>query len=107
VTRVALSLVGYLVAFQVFDALQGITAFVLRAYKIAAAPMVIYAVALWGVGLIGGYFVAFHPVLGGPRGASGLWLMQAIALCLASALLLGFYLWILRQRTVTVGSLAS
>jgi multidrug resistance protein, MATE family len=107
VTRVALSLVGYLVVFHVFDALQGITAFVLRAYKIAAVPMVIYAVALWGVGLIGGYFVAFHPVLGGPRGASGLWLMQAIALCLASALLLGFYLWILRQRTVTVGSLAS
>jgi hypothetical protein len=56
------------------------------------------------VGLIGGYFVAFHPVAGGPRGASGLRLMQAIALCLASALRLGFYLWILRQRTVAAGS---
>jgi multidrug resistance protein, MATE family len=98
VTSVALSLVGYLVAFHVFDALQGISAFVLRAYKIAIAPMVIYAVSLWGVGLIGGYFVAFHPVLGGPRGVSGLWLMQATALCLASGLLLGFYLWVLRQR---------
>jgi len=54
-----------------------------------------------GVGLIGGYFVAFHPVLGGPRGASGLWLMQATALCLASGLLLGFYLWILRQRDLS------
>jgi MATE family multidrug resistance protein len=100
VTGVALSLIGYLVAFHVFDALQGITAFVLRAYKIAVAPMVIYAVALWGVGLIGGYFVAFHPVLGAPWGASGLWLMQAIALCLTAALLLGFYLWLLRQRPV-------
>lgn len=101
VTSVALSLVGYLVAFHVFDALQGISAFVLRAYKIAVAPMVIYALSLWGVGLIGGYFVAFHPVLGGPRGASGLWLMQATALCLASGLLLGFYLWILRQRDLS------
>ena len=45
----ALSLVGYLVAFHVFDALQGISAFVLRAYKIAVAPMVIYALSLWGV----------------------------------------------------------
>jgi MATE family, multidrug efflux pump len=102
VTRVALSLVGYLVAFHAFDALQGITAFVLRAYKIAVAPMVIYAVALWGVGLIGGYFVGFRPVLGGPRGAPGMWMMQSIALCLASALLLGFYLWLLRQRRLAV-----
>jgi MATE family, multidrug efflux pump len=98
VAGVTLSLIGYLVAFHVFDALQGITAFVLRAYKIAVVPTVIYAVALWGLGLIGGYVVAFHPVLGGPRGASGMWLMQTVALCLTSLLLLGLYLLVLRQQ---------
>ena len=98
VAAVTLSLVGYLVAFHVFDALQGITAFVLRAYKIAVVPTVIYAVGLWGLGLIGGYVVAFHEVLGGPRGVSGMWLMQSIALCLTSLLLLGLYLWVLRQE---------
>jgi MATE family multidrug resistance protein len=98
VTTVAVSLIGYLVAFHVFDGLQGITAFVLRAYRIAVVPTIIYAVALWGLGLVGGYAVAFGPALGGPRGASGMWLMQSVALCLTSLLLLAFYMWILRQE---------
>jgi multidrug resistance protein, MATE family len=98
VAAVTLSLVGYLVAFHVFDALQSITAFVLRAYKIAVVPTVIYAVALWGLGLVGGYLVAFHAVLGGPRGVSGMWLMQSVALFLTSGLLLGLYLFVLRRQ---------
>ena len=98
VAGVALSLVGYLVGFHVFDALQVITAFVLRAYRIVVVPMVIYAVALWGLGLIGGYAVAFGPALGGPRGAAGMWLMQSVSLGLTALLLLGFYLWVLRQQ---------
>jgi multidrug resistance protein, MATE family len=106
VAAVALSLIRFLVVFHVFDALQGITAFVLRAYKIAVVPTVIYAVALWGLGLVGGYFVGFHSVLGGPRGASGMWLMQSVALCLTSLLLLGFYRWVLRQQRVAAGSAA-
>jgi len=97
VTSVALSLIGYFVGFHVFDALQGITAFVLRAYKVTVVPTVIYAVALWGLGLVGGYTVAFHSVLGGPRGAPGLWLMQSVALGLTSLLLVACYLWVLRQ----------
>jgi MATE family multidrug resistance protein len=97
VAGVALSLIGYFVAFHVFDALQAITAFVLRAYKVTVVPTVIYAVALWGLGLAGGYAVAFGPALGGPRGAPGMWLMQSVALGLTSLLLLACYLWVLRQ----------
>lgn len=98
VAGVALSLVGYLIAFHVFDAVQGVAGFVLRAYKIAVVPTVVYAVALWGLGLVGGYVVAFHGVLGPPRGAAGMWLMQAVALALTSVLLVGVYLWVLEQR---------
>ena len=87
VTAVALSLIGYLVAFHVFDALQAIAAFVLRAYRVVVVPTVIYAVALWGLGVGGGYLVGFHAVLGGPRGASGVWMMQSVALFLTSLLL--------------------
>jgi MATE family multidrug resistance protein len=107
VAAVALSLIGYLSAFHVFDAVQGITAFVLRAYKIAVVPTLIYAVALWGLGLVGGYLVAFHPVLGGPHGASGLWLMQSVALGLTALLLLGFYAWVLRQQQAAIGRTAA
>jgi MATE family multidrug resistance protein len=101
VTSVALSLIGYLIAFHVFDALQAIAAFVLRAYRVVVVPTLIYAVALWALGLGGGYLVGFQLVLGGPRGASGLWLMQTVALFLTAALLLGCYWSVLRrQRTV-------
>ena len=98
VTAVALSLVGYFAGLHVFDALQGITASVLRAYRVAVVPMVIYAFALWGPGLIGGYLVAFRPVLGEPRGVQGLWLMLALALALTAGVLVSFYLWFLRRQ---------
>jgi len=98
VAGVALSLVGYLIAFHVFDAVQGVAGFVLRAYKVAILPTVVYAVALWGFGLTGGYVVAFHPVLGRPRGAAGMWLMQAVALALTAVLLVGLHVWVLERR---------
>jgi MATE family multidrug resistance protein len=106
VTSVALSLIWYLVAFHVFDALQAITAFVLRAYRVVVAPTLIYAVALWALGVGGGYVVGFHAVLGGPRGASGVWLMQAVALFLTSLLLLACYLWVLRHQRSVADSVA-
>jgi MATE family multidrug resistance protein len=69
VAAVALTLIPYLAAFHIFDALQTGVGFVLRAHKRAVAPTVIYALTLWGVGLFGGYHVAFRG-LWGPRGAS-------------------------------------
>ena len=89
--------------FHVFDALQAIVGFVLRAYRVVVAPMLIYAVALWGLGLGGGYLLGFSPVLGGPRGAAGMWLMQSVALWLTALLLLGLYLWVLRQQRPAIG----
>jgi MATE family multidrug resistance protein len=104
VASVALSLIGYFVGLHVFDALQGLTAFVLRAYRIVVVPTVIYAFALWGPGLIGGYAVAFSPVFGRPLGAQGMWLMLALALALTAVLLVAFYLWVLRQDQQSVSS---
>jgi multidrug resistance protein, MATE family len=101
VAVVALSLVPYLALFHVFDALQSITGFVLRAYKIAVAPMLIAALMLWGVGLVGGYLVAFYPLLGPARGVQGMWLMQAVALFATALMLLVFYVWIVRAREQT------
>jgi MATE family, multidrug efflux pump len=97
VAAVALSLIGYFAGLHVFDALQGATAAVLRAYRIAVVPMVIYGLALWGPGLIGGYLVAFRPVLGEPRGVQGLWLMLLLALALTATSLVCFYVWFLRR----------
>ena len=62
--------------YQVFDAVQVSAAFILRAYRVALVPTVIYAVALWGVGLGGGYVLGFATVGGVPQGlqgATGFW----------------------------------
>jgi MATE family multidrug resistance protein len=98
VAAVALTLIPYLATFHVFDALQTTVGFVLRAHKRAVAPTVVYALALWGVGLFGGYQVAFRDVWGPPRGVTGMWLMQSVGLGVAGALLLAFYVWLMRQR---------
>src|SRR5262249_468263 len=91
VIAVALTLIPYLAAFHVLDALQTAVGFVLRAHKRAVAPTVIYAATLWGVGLVGGYHLAFRGLWGSPWGVSGMWLMQSVGLGLAGLLLLGFY----------------
>jgi MATE family multidrug resistance protein len=91
VVAMALTLIPYLAAFHFFDALQTVASFVLRAYRRAIAPTVVHASALWGVGVIGGYLVAFGGILGFPWGIAGMWLMQSVALALAALLLVGFY----------------
>jgi MATE family multidrug resistance protein len=96
VAAVALTLIPYLAVFHVFDALQTAVGFVLRAHKRAVAPTVIYALTLWGVGLVGGYRLAFRGLWGSPWGVTGMWLMQSVGLGLAGLLLLAFYLWLLR-----------
>jgi len=101
VMAMALSLLPYLAAFHFFDAIQTVTDFVLRAHKIVVPPTVIYAVTLWGVGVFGGYQVAFRGVAGPPWGIAGMWLMQSIALALAAALLVGFYLWVIQRVAKT------
>jgi len=104
VAAVALTLVPYLAAFHVFDALQTVVGFVLRAHKRAVAPTVIHAMTLWGVGLLGGYHVAFRGLWGLPWGVTGMWMMQSVGLGLAGLFLLGFYLWRLRMPTRRAGS---
>ena len=91
IVATALTLIPYLAAFHAFDAVQTVASFVLRAYKRAIAPTVIHAAALWGVGVIGGYLVAFAGLWGPPWGIAGMWLMQSVALALAALLLVGFY----------------
>jgi MATE family multidrug resistance protein len=95
VAAVALTLIPYLAVFHVFDALQTAVGFVLRAHKRAVAPTVVYALTLWGVGLTGGYHLAFRGIGGPPWGVTGMWLMQTIGLVLAGFLLLAFYRWLM------------
>jgi MATE family, multidrug efflux pump len=98
VAVMALSLLPYLAAFHFFDAIQTLVEFVLRAHKMVVPPTVVYAVTLWGLGVFGGYQLAFRGVAGPPWGIAGMWLMQSIALALAAVLLVALYSWLLRTR---------
>ena len=87
----SIPLMLFIAFYQIFDALQVTAAFILRAYRIAFWPMVIYAGSLWGVGLGGGYLMGFNVLGNTPsflQGANGFWAANSISLGLAATLLL-------------------
>lgn len=90
VREVCLTLIGYLAAYQSFDAIQTVSAHALRGYKITFLPMFIHLVAFWGVGLYGGWLLAYKTAH--PMGAAGFWLASALSLIFA-AVALGGLLW--------------
>ena len=90
VRAVALSLIGYVVVYQIFDAMQTVAAFALRGYKITFVPMFVHIFCFWGVALWGGWWLAFRAAK--PLGVTGFWLASLISLVLA-AVLLGALLW--------------
>jgi multidrug resistance protein, MATE family len=84
----------FIAFYQVFDALQITAAFILRAYRIAFWPMLIYAGSLWGVGLGGGYLMGFNVFGNVPtflQGANGFWAGNSISLGLAACLFLSLF----------------
>ncbi|HTN50731.1 MAG TPA: MATE family efflux transporter [Burkholderiaceae bacterium] len=90
VTAVALSLLSVGAVFHVFDAAQGMGSFVLRGYRQTFWPMLIYGVALWGLGLGGGMWIGFYTTpFGPPLGALGFWLAAVTGLGVAAAALVG------------------
>jgi MATE family multidrug resistance protein len=90
VQAVALSLLAYVAIYQLFDAVQTIAAHALRGYRITFAPMLVHLLSFWGVGLYGGWWLAYRAV--DPWGVAGFWLASLSSLVLA-ALLLGGLLW--------------
>ena len=101
VVAAALPLLAWVPVFHVFDAAQTIAAFVLRAYRIAIVPMVIYALAIWGMGLGGGYLVAFDVTGHTPaplKGAVGMWSTATLGLVLAGSGMTLFLAWMIRSR---------
>ncbi len=103
IAAAAFPLLAWVVLFHIADAAQTVAAFVLRAYRIATVPLVIYAVAIWGVGLGGGYALAFDASGAVPpalRGAPGFWAAATVGLMLAGAGMSAFLAWVLRRQRV-------
>ncbi|HWP11127.1 MAG TPA: MATE family efflux transporter [Ramlibacter sp.] len=94
VVALAGGLLGWLAVYHVGDSAQVLLVFVLRCYRVAVAPLVAYCVLLWGVGLAGGYALAYQGL--GPWSAghspAAFWAAGAVALALLS-LILPVILW--------------
>ena len=91
VAALALELLTILVVFHWFDAVQCIATQALRGYQQTWIPMLIYALALWGVGMGVGYVLAFAQWPTGapitwlsPLGAKGFWYAQTASLVVAA-----------------------
>ncbi len=90
----ALPLLVWIWFFHLGDAVQTVSASVLRAHHVATLPMVIYVLALWGVGIGGGYWLAFGPPA---LGAVGFWSAATAGLLVSAVLLVALQFWVERQ----------
>lgn len=98
VAALAASLLTWVAAYHVADALQTLCIFVLRSYRITLAPLLVYGVLLWGLGLYGGYRLAYQGWAGwGPlHSPAAFWGASAAALALAALVLVALLLAVLR-----------
>ena len=94
VAALAASLLAWLAIFHLGDAAQAMLVWVLRCYRVVLAPLVAYCVLLWGVGLAGGYLLAYRGVGPVPAQHSPLafWQASTLALLLLGPILLAI-LW--------------
>ena len=90
VVAVAAGLLVWVALYHLGDAVQAVSLFVLRSYRVTLSPLIIYGVVLWGLGLTGGYRWAFHGLGAVPRWTDpgAFWLASAAALGLVAALFL-------------------
>jgi MATE family multidrug resistance protein len=104
VAALAVSLLPLLALYHFGDALQGVIAQVLRAYRRAVMPMVAFIVTMWGFGLGVGYHLAFAgpPAAlssSGPLGAFGFWIAEAFGIALLGILLVAYLARVMRAAT--------
>ena len=90
--------------FHIFDATNAVAANVTRAYKKALVPMLAFALALWIVGLGGGYWLAYGgghaggaPAGNAPLGAHGFWIGAITGMALTALICTTYFARVARQ----------
>ncbi|QXL83249.1 MATE family efflux transporter [Comamonas sp. NLF-1-9] len=101
VAALAAALLAWVALYHVADSMQTLCIFVLRSYRITLAPLLIYGVLLWGLGLGGGYAIAYRGWQGHGPWPSPLpfWGASTAALTLTALVLLWLLTRALRWHT--------
>lgn len=99
IVALASSLLLWVAFYHLADATQALCAFLLRCYRITLLPLVLYGVLLWGLGLYGGYTLAYQgfAARAATQSASSFWLASTVAIALVAACLLALLGYTVRQ----------
>ena len=90
IVGIGAGLLTWVAFYHLADALQALCAFLLRCYRITVVPLLLYGVLLWGLGLYGGYRLAYQGLAGwGPtQSAATFWAASTAAIMLVAVCLL-------------------
>ncbi|MCL2871429.1 MAG: MATE family efflux transporter [Betaproteobacteria bacterium] len=96
VTLLAAQLLAWVALYHLADSTQTVAVFLLRCYRVTLAPVAVYSVLLWGLGLSGGYLLAYHGVgpLAAEHAPAAFWQAAAVALLLAAVAMSVMLRWI-------------
>lgn len=101
VAAAAAGWLAWVAVYHLTDAIQTVCVFLLRCYRITLVPLLIYTVLLWGMGLYGGYLLAYQglgPWASAPSVGS-FWLTSSAALALVAILFVGLLWQAMRPKT--------
>ncbi len=86
VVSLGAALLSWVAFYHLADAIQAVSSFLLRCYRITLVPLVLYGVLLWGVGLLGGYGLAYEnwTAEGATQSAVSFWVASTAALALVA-----------------------
>ncbi len=87
VARLGAGLLLFVALYHMADAWQTINCFLLRCWRITVMPMLVYSMALWGMGLGGGFVLAYKGFSGitAWQQPAAFWVMGFAALCVAAS----------------------
>ena len=105
VVALTAGLLAWVALYHLADAVQTLCVFVLRSYRVTVAPLLVYCVLLWGVGLGGGYALAYRPLAGQPAlySPTPFWAASALALGVTAAL----FAWMLQRAALPAAAAAA
>ena len=111
IVALASTLLVWVAFYHVADAIQALCAFLLRCYRITIAPLALYGLLLWGLGLFGGYQLAYVGIAGraATQSTGSFWVASTVAIALVASCLLGLLGYAVRhsQRTEAASSQAA
>ena len=101
IVAIAASLLGWVAFYHFSDSIQALCAFLLRCYRITIAPLALYGVLLWGLGLYGGYRLTYEGAAGAlaSQSPSSFWAASTVAIAGVAVCLLAL-LWHSVQKSL-------